>query len=49
MDAQQALQILDQAVSTINTDRKNHVLLQQAVEVLKEAIQPRTASEEKKE
>lgn len=45
MNPNDALNLLDQTVSQINTDRKNHVLLQQAVEVLKEAIKPK---EEKK-
>jgi len=45
MKPSDALQILDNAVSTINTDRKNHSILQQAVEVLREAIKPK---EEKK-
>lgn len=47
MDANQALSTLDRAVSTIQADRQTHAVLQQAIEVLNEAIRPKTAKEEK--
>jgi cell division septum initiation protein DivIVA len=45
MNPQDALNLLDQAVSQISTTRKDHVLLQQAIEVLREEIK---VKEEKK-
>lgn len=41
MDTNQALQILDQAASTAPMDRKSHVMVQQAVEVLRKALEPK--------
>jgi hypothetical protein len=45
MTPQEALNILDQAVSQLQANRQIHVQLQQAIEVLREAIKPK---EEKK-
>ena len=36
-----ALSLLDQAVSQISTTRKDHILLQQAIDTLKEIIKPK--------
>jgi len=48
MDENQALQLLDQAVSQLSANREVHVKLQQAVEILREFINKNTAKEEKK-
>ena len=48
MSPNDALSLLDQAVSQLSANREVHVKLQQAVEVLKEAIRPKTAKEEEK-
>jgi hypothetical protein len=44
----EALQLLDNAVAQLQTNRQTHVQLQQAVEVLKLAIQPKTEEKEEK-
>jgi hypothetical protein len=43
MTPAQALQMMDQAVSTMNLDRTQHANLQQATQVLAQAIQPAPA------
>ena len=48
MTKEEALNLLDQAVSQLQTNRQTHIQLQQAVEVLKEAIAPKIAKEDKK-
>lgn len=41
MTPQQALQLLDHASAQAPLDRKSHVLVQQAAEVLKKALEPK--------
>ena len=41
MTKEEALNLLDQAVSQLQTNRQTHIQLQQAVEILKEAIKPK--------
>lgn len=48
MNAQEALQILDNVCSQVSLNREAHVKIQQAVEVLKEVIRPKVAKEEEK-
>ena len=44
----QALDLLNQAASQAPMDRKSHVMVQQAIEVLKKAIQPKEEVKEEK-
>lgn len=48
MTPEQAIQILDQAASQSPMDRKSHVMVQQAIEVLKKAIQPKEEVKDEK-
>ncbi len=49
MKPEEALQICDQAVSQLQANREVHVKLQEAVQVLREAIIPTPKPEAKKE
>ena len=46
MNPSEALNLLDQAVSQLSANRDVHVRLQQAIEILREAIRPKTAKKE---
>jgi len=41
MTKEEALQILDNICAQVSLNREGHVKLQQAIEVLREAIQPK--------
>ena len=45
MKPTEAISLLDQAVSQLSANREVHVKLQQAIEVLKEAITPKGKKE----
>ena len=46
MKPQEALTMIDGAISTIQTDRKAHVTLQQAIQVVREIIEPKKDSKD---
>lgn len=41
MKIEEAIQLVDSAVSQLQTNRETHVKLQQAIEVIKEAVKPK--------
>lgn len=48
MKPEEALQILDNAVATLQVDRNTHARLQQAAMIIKEALTAKTKKEENK-
>ena len=48
MTIEQAIQILDQAASQAPMDRKSHVMVQEALTIIKRALEPKEKKEEVK-